>query len=397
VNRVAANPWPWLAAAATLLLAGWLWHWLTTNFERRTEQVEVGLTAAARRNPFLAAERFLRRAGVEAESRAGRGRLRVLPEPRDTLIVRGLGPLGADRRAAIMDWIDAGGRLVVEAMVPVAEDAVLPRDNLLTDVGVVLREDDTGDDDAAREVMATLEPAPGARDPIEVGFIERYYLEDLSGDASGGIDADGRPRLLRYDIGDGSLVALSDTLFMSNGDIGHHDHALFTFLLAGAGTGRVWLLYDSAAPGLPALLWQLAPQALTAAAVLLALLLWHPGGRLGPLLPAPPRARRDLLLHLDAAAELLWRHGRGGLQLAATRARVERAWLRRHPALRALSPRRRADWLAAHTGLDADAIARALYRRTTGALGDAELIQATRTLRQLWRQEHPRRPAADSR
>jgi len=398
VSPARRNPLTWAAGLAGLALAGWTWYWFTTNFERRTETIHTGWSEAARRNPFLAAERFLERAGIDASSRPGRGRLRALPPTADTLVVRGLGPLGPARRAAVRDWVEDGGRLIVEAMMPLAPDAEPLRDSLLTDVGAVLREAETGEDDergGAREVIATLTPSTGSRPspPIEVGFIERYYLDDLGGGASDVISADGRARLLRYRLGAGDLLVLSDTVFMTNKDIGNHDHALFTALLTAPEGGRVWLLYDSAAPDLPALLWQLAPQALTAAGVLLALLLWHPGGRLGPLTPSPPRARRDLLLHLEAAAELLWRHGRGGTQLTATRERVERAWLRRHPSLRPLPQVQRAAWLAHHTGLDADAIDRAMYRPLDGTDADAALIDATRTLQQLWlKQQHGSNP-----
>ena len=391
-----ANLWTWMAGLAGLALAGWLWYWFTANFERRTERVDVGWSAAAKRNPYLAAEHFLQRLGIDTVSSSGRGLLRSLPAATDTVVVRGLGPMRAARRQAIRQWITSGGRLVVEAMIPIGRPDQLPAGTLLADAGAVLRETPAeGDDEAgAEEVLAVLHPsATGLADAIEVGFLERYHLDDLHGAADDIIEAGGRPRLLEYRMGDGSLVVLSDTVFMTNGDIDNHDHALFTALLAGAGRGRVWLLYDGSAPALPVLLWQLAPQAMIAAGVLLALLLWHPGGRLGPLLPPAPRARRDLLLHLDAAAGLLWRHGRGGLQLAATRERIERAWLRRHPSLRALPRAQRAGWLAERTGLDAEAIDRALYRRPDREAPDAALIETTRTLRQLWLKERPVRPA----
>lgn len=378
-RAVARNPWPWIGALLALLLAGWFWYWLATSFERRTETVETGWSAQARRNPYLAAGQFFDRLGIDARSVAGRARLRDLPPATDTLIVRGPGPLSRARRAALLRWIEQGGRLVAEAMVVTPAGAEPREDSLLAAVGVALREDASADGD----VIARIDVEQGGLAPIEVAFQEGYWLEALGGAAGGRVEANGRARLLRYRLGDGVLILLSDSVFMTNEAIGRHDHALFTVLLAGDAE-RVWLLYDSRLPGLPALLWRHAPQALTAAAVLLLLLLWHAGRRLGPLLPAAPRARRDLLLHLDAAADLLARHGRGGLQLAATRARVEQAWLHRHPVLRTLPPGPRARWLAAHTGLDAAALARALDPGIGAEVDDAALVAASRTLQQLW-------------
>jgi hypothetical protein len=48
----------WLISALALLLLLLLWTWFQRNFERRSIQVETGWSAAARRNPYLAAERF---------------------------------------------------------------------------------------------------------------------------------------------------------------------------------------------------------------------------------------------------------------------------------------------------------------------------------------------------
>jgi len=383
--------YPWLGGILALLIVIGIWHWLSTNFERRTEVVATGWSAEARRNPYLAAEQFLSRLGMDATSVAGRAPLRDLPAPEDTMIVRGLGPMHAERINRIQDWIEQGGILVVEAMSVTTTGAGPRRKGLLAALGAVLREADEADGHpGGARVIASLDAASldagaavAANGPIEIAFSSRYSLQDLSGDAEIVVDANGLPRMLRYQLGDGQVIVLSDSVFMTNEQIGQHDHALFTALLAGRGNGRVWLLYDSEVPALPALVWEKAPQAVLAAATLLILLLWHLGGRLGPLLPEQPRRRRDLLLHLDAAAELLWRHGLGDRQLAATRRRVEQAWACRHPQLRGLSAAARVRWIADQTGLDVDAIDAALYR-DLGSDDDGALIQATQTLQQLW-------------
>jgi hypothetical protein len=390
-RATARTLWIWLLGLVTLLLALWVWGWFTENFERRVETVAGDWSAAARRNPYLAAEQFLKGLGRDAESLIGRGPLRRLPPPTDTLIVRGLGPMKADHRQRLRDWIAQGGRLVVEAM-EITDDAAEPApDRLLHELGVILRAADGpcgNDQDAGAvpcglggvsEVVAEVR-IEGLPTPIEVGFVAEYHLGDSLGTADGVVVADGRPRLLEYRIGDGRLIVLSDSVFMTNDDIGNHDHALFVAALAGDDRRRVLLLHDNTAPSLPILLWQQAPEVLVAAGILLLLLLWSPGGRLGPLLPPPRYRRRDLLLHLEAAAGLLWYHGRGGLQLAATRRRVERAWLRRHPLLKARDRDARAQWLADQVGLDAAVVDAALYGRTA----EAELVRDTQVLQRLW-------------
>ena len=92
-----------------LALAG---AWFLRNFERGTYEVEEHASAAARRNPFLAAELFLRRLGNEVTAIPGRDPLRDLPPAGDILVVKGLGPLNPERQAALLAWVEAGGDLM---------------------------------------------------------------------------------------------------------------------------------------------------------------------------------------------------------------------------------------------------------------------------------------------
>jgi hypothetical protein len=363
-----------------LALTGWAWF--QDNFERRTKTVQSGYSPAARRNPFLAAERFLQRLGVPAESRPGRALLRQLPSPEDTLIVNGLGPMNAARRAALQTWIESGGRLIVEAIDFASDDGELPRDNLLADLGVALMTTDV-DEPADQPEVVTDAYFAGSPDAVEIGFLARYYLEDRYDLASGSLVADGLARMLQYEIGGGTVTVTSDKIFMTNEDIGNHDHALFLALLATpAGAGKVWLLYDSDVAGLDTLIWHSAAFAVISAVLLALVAVWHIGGQLGPLVSAPGRLRRDLLTHLQAGADFLWRHGRGGLQLRATQHRVEQAWVRRHPLLRDLPQTDRVHWIATQAGLPPHQVEAALYGRVADP--ESDFIRVSRTLQRLW-------------
>lgn len=402
-----ARPWLLRTLLGALLLAAafLFWHWFTTNFERRVQEVDTGWSAAARQNPFLAAERFLAGLGLTVSSVHGRGLLRDLPAPTDTLLVRGLGPLNGARQQALLAWIEAGGHLVCEAMEATDADAAPRPTDFLASQGVLLRNDgdDTDDDDDAEaapdagsdwESEPDDDPASAATKAIgdewnsgqsllRVDFGSGYYLEDVESRALESWHSDGLPRVLRLPLGDGRLTVLADTTFMTNRHIGEADHALFLARLLDPGgrtDGRLWIIYDSAVPDLATLLWRQAPLAIVAGALLILLGLWTLGARLGPLHGEPPRAQRNLLAHLVAAGGFLWRHGRGQVHLGAARRRVERAWLRRHPRLRALGPPARAHWLAQRTGLPTDAIMTALYRQS----GAPDELADARTLQQLW-------------
>lgn len=377
MKRQLGNPVAWLLGllATVIAVAGALWF--DRNFEQQTREFPSGYSAAAMRNPFLAAERFLTEVGIATESVAGRNLLRELPPPTDMLVLNGLGPLNAERRRQLHAWLTAGGAVLVEARQVLAPDERPRTDNFLANQGVALRSIDAADERA--EVIAEIS-MDGYPKAIRVGFVPEFFLQDLSGDSIGSVSADGRARLLQYRIGDGLLSVTSDNVFLTNGDIGNHDHALFLALMS-AQAGKVWLLHDQSMPGLTTLLWQAAPQVVIAAALLSAGLLWYLGGRIGPLLPNPPRDRRDLLDHMEAAADFLWRHGRGSLQLAATRKRVEQAWMRRHPLLREMDSSERAGWIGEQTGLVQAEVQQALYSRPRD---DDDLVRQTGLLQRIW-------------
>ncbi|WP_295879446.1 DUF4350 domain-containing protein [uncultured Thiohalocapsa sp.] len=372
--------WVLWVVGAVLALGGWLWF--TEHFERRVREVPTGASAQARANPFLAAERFLTASGVDARSDQGRTLLRQLPGAADMIIIDGLPVLNAARRERLHAWLSAGGHLLVEAVHLDGDADRSQETQFLTRFGAVLRRDAAAA--STDEVVAELR-LPDQSQPLRIAFEPTWYLEDRHGRAVGEASADGRARLIIYAVGAGRLIVVSDTEWLRNTGIGAHDHALALALLT-ANRDAVRLLHDVSVPSLPALLWRTAPAAVVSAALLLVLLLWHLGRRLGPLLPAPDTGRRDLLEHLQAAGDFGWRHGRGGLLVAQTRRRLERRWLGRHPQLKQLDAAGRAERIAARTGLKAAQVQAALY----GPVGDtAGLLHVTATLQRLARARPP--------
>jgi len=377
MTRQLDTPIAWIVALLAAVVAAAGTVWFDRHFEKQTREVRVGYSAAAVRNPFLAAERFLINVGIDSESVPGRERLRNLPPPTDMLVLNGLGPLNTERRERLNAWMAAGGRILVEARNVLAPDDVPRAADFLASHGVALRSMD--EPDQRGEVLTEIS-IDGYPDAVTVSFAPEFFLQDLSGNAIGGASADGLARMLQHAIGDGLMTVTSDNLFLTNGDIGNHDHALFLALLS-KNANKVWLLYDQSMPSLPALLWRAAPQVIIAAALLLATLLWHLSGRIGPLLPSTSRERRDLLDHLEAAAAFLRRHGRGALQMASTRKRVEQAWLRRHPLLREMDKAARSCWIGEQAGLEHAEVEHALYARPRD--GD-DFVRQTGLLQRIW-------------
>ncbi len=105
---------------------------------------------------------------------------------------------------------------------------------------------------------------------------------------------------------------LTDNWIWQNGELDAYDNAWLLWYLAQ--DSAVTLVYRADGTSLMTLLMRYFPQALLAAALLLALLLWRNGLRQGPQQPNPDRSRRQLEEHLRAGADFILRQ-RGQLAL----------------------------------------------------------------------------------
>jgi hypothetical protein len=295
------------------------------------------------------------------------------------LVVDSLSVLNERRRAGLHAWLESGGRLLTAPAGFAGEGVSAVPDLVPAGYGVRLEELENVE---LGERVLTRVLFEGYPDALELALPAERVLLDTQDRAAGRVTAGDHDRILQYDIGAGQLTIISDMGPFGNERIGERDHALFLALLAeDAQRGKVWLLYDSGMPWLGALLWRQAPHVLISAGCLVLALLWHLGGRLGPLLPSPEPHRRDLMAHLQALSDFHWRHGLSDRLTGVTRERVERAWLRRFPALAALGPAQRAAWIGQHTGLPAAKVRAVLHPPDASASG---LVADTRLLQRLW-------------
>lgn len=359
-------------------LAAWGGYWFLANHERHTREIRAELSPEARRNPYLAAERFLSRLGVACESVSGRDRLLQPPKEPGLLLVNNLGPsLPPEREKELLTWIRQGGHLVVIPRHGWDEELETSGNHLLDELGVrllvvELTEDEEeitgiagGGELNSEEVVPVTIEMPGLQQSVEIDFNRNRILVDRAGRADWGGAGEELGYLLQFKLGQGLLTVLSDDRFFTNDAIGRWDHALFLAQLA-QGHEHAWLLYSSKMPSLVRLLWRHAPQLLLCCLVLLVLFVWRLGLRAGPLLGCTSTSRRSLMEHLDAAAGYAWRTDRARRMCAASQQALEQTWRRRHLALDRMDRKARCDWIAGRIGLTPGEVETALYGGYTG-------------------------------
>lgn len=282
------------AVYIAIALAGLGVAWFFTAFERMTVTEHVPPSGEARVRDFLAAERFAERMGVRSRE------LRSLPEldklaPGILFVPNRRQSIDAARAARLVVWAQAGNHLVVEAELPGVDDPLL---------------------DALQVKRAQGKPQ------VKPTFPDRLSLEPPARKPSLQV-AD---KLVSFPRGKGMVTVATSLHFARNRLIGAEGNAELLWQvmqLTPARELQVFLRPERLS--LTGFLAQHAASALLAAAVLLALWLWHIAPRFGPVVPDAPPARRRLLDHLRASGRYYWAQGlRARLVLAARDAALRR-------------------------------------------------------------------------
>ena len=354
------------------------------TFEQATVEIEAGFSGEARANPYLASTRMLERLGLQTRGVKNLYELDELPPADGTVFLPvPRGALGQRRVERLREWVEDGGHLLVVGR-PGRQCREAPhRDPLLDPLGVKTESpcdkktslfgesdeaesegekdpSDTTDDTDGPAVLGglgTRNDAPGSvtlpgRDtPLQVNDEPGIWGRELTGPEGKALWAvPGRKgqRILQYRVGTGLLTVLSSSAFMTNPQVGQHDHAelvwrLFTW---DGRQGPLFLVHGHQMPSLISLVFSHGWAVVLSLGLLLVLWLWSRAARFGPVRPLPLPARRSLLEHVEASGRLLWRHGHGVALLEAARGAVLKRAVRRIPQWQRLSEAERHERLA---------------------------------------------------
>lgn len=348
-----------LLVLLVLLVLGGLGYYLYRHLEPYTETIEHGPSPEVRANPYLAAEVYLRGRGIRVTTARGMEVLEQLPSKGQTLILLGTREnITPSQTARLLDWANRGGHLIVTAESLWDEDEGKSGDLLLDQLGVQqfltadLKDKDeksaptdekpadasteqTQDDTAKPEVeeehpdqpssahdneAEETDPYPNLtklyleneKAPAYFDFDTDYHLLDSKNLAYAWANSSDSTHLLQLQQGQGLITVLTDNWIWQNGQLDDYDNAWLLWYLTQ--DSAVTLVYRADGTSLMTLLMRHFPQALLAAVLLLALVLWRNGLRQGPLQPNPDRSRRQLEEHLRAGADFILRQ-RGQLAL----------------------------------------------------------------------------------
>lgn len=299
-----------------LILAGV--YWFYTHYEIVYEDVYVGYQGKARYDPLLAARRLLEHFKWPVRT------LFFLPDfentlgPADTLVLRlNDTPLNSIKSQQLLNWVHSGGHLLLE--VNYSNDRS-KENNVLKKFTVQKQKNNSRKPSRKLPVKFTWNQRSW-----QVDFGRSYFLETKI-EPFYALKGQQGYYFLHYRYGQGHIGVLNDLNFIMNPTIGAYDHAQFLLDLIQFRepknlTTTVWLINSRSDSQLS--LWNLIRQyawsAVISAALLLGVWLWHLSPRFGSVLPAPARARRSLLEHIEASGRFLWQQRQVEALLAETR------------------------------------------------------------------------------
>ncbi|QBZ91570.1 DUF4350 domain-containing protein [Pseudomonas viciae] len=351
------------------------------------ETVDHGPSPEARANPYLAAEHFLRKQGINVEHVNNLGVLPNLEPHQRSLLLLGertnMTPREVDQ---LMNWTRAGGRLlfVAEAL---WDDSTGSSGDLLLD-RVRLRQllsEDLKEPPAElikdRYPKLTKLYLEDEEAPAYIGFDTDFHLEDPHNLAQAWANSELATHMMQLTLGLGSITVITDAELWKNEHIDQYDNAWLLWYLS-ADTD-VTLLFNTDHDNLLTLLLRYFPQALVALLALIALWLWRSAVRHGPLQQPAPKARRQLEEHLQASAGFHLRHN-GQQQLLQT---LQQDVLRRarhlHPGFEQLVVAEQWQVLARLTRQPTRAISQALSPRPKQRMSRAEFCRQVAHLQTL--------------
>lgn len=391
-----------ITAVLVLVLIG-LGAWWWNTFELKEVTRRLPLSGEARINPLYGLQTVLRERGLDVRTQAQFRAEGLPPQPGLVVVSADLRSLSWPSTEALLDWVAAGGQLLVALPPPEGGSApLLDHFDAWTQAGQTCIQwkytTPPAAQKAAKRARGSTPALPSLEelfDPARLLLLDanswcgshRLHLgEDLQEqdfDWLYGNATDGW-LLARLRHKGGQITFASQLDFLETRALRSPANAALTWqLLAPALESRpeVLLVYAADLPPLHVLIVRHGWPILLPLLLALLAWMWMRSQRFGPLQPEVATPRRALREHLRAAAELALRRRQGSALLKPLRQRVLQRVALSQPEIAALPARELAQALAARHTLSPTAVEQALFDIRIER--PAALAEAVRTLHRL--------------
>jgi len=363
-----------------LLLFGLLFGLFHVIFEERESEHNIALRGEAVFNPLFIAQRFLEKSGIESESIVSMLKLKELPDTNDVLFLATRRfDIGPALRTKIMAWVASGGHLIVVAW---SESDEALDDPILDDLEISVRDKYKSDDELDNAdntcIKKTNKENSDKKESCDEYYFKPIAVTILSGreksmvafnpsqwltstnekKANWVINSDSGAHLIEYVMDKGLVTVLSDYEFLMNNNFKKYDHAAFFWYLVhySNSSGKVWIVYKGDMPPLYAWLVEHMWAPFLTLFFIIAIWIWSVLPRFGAVYPKLSLDRRNLIEHIRASGQFLWKNKFSEGLIHETRNALQEQISKRHPNWITLSQVELTKRLAKHTGLSLENI-----------------------------------------
>ncbi len=355
----------YILLAAVIAGLSWLAY---SRLDYRIEEVDKGFSGEALRNPYLAAEYFLRKMGQDAEEIKLFSTNAKAPSESDTVLIPG-DRTAFNRRQSdeLMEWVKSGGHLIITGRANKVDDKAA-RDFLLDPLGIHIGWKVVEGEDVDREQPVSVD--------IEdedyfwlIDFVDYQVIEVNSSfdqHVLWTIEDNDRIHAVQLEIGSGRITLLSDMRIFRNEYIDKYNHAEFLYSLSNdqlrhSTTGR--FLYSLFEDHMSLLEWlnENAKPLVYISFILIVFSLWMIVPRFGPIINIRRPVRRRFMDHLVASGNYHWRMGHYSRLLLSVRKQLSSQIQSRFPEWINLSRTDQIAQLSELSGMQSSSIENALF------------------------------------
>ncbi|MDH3636081.1 MAG: DUF4350 domain-containing protein [Gammaproteobacteria bacterium] len=405
---------PYLKLVFGLVLLGLVGSGFYWSIEFYEETEESGWSIDALRNPYLAAQKFMARTGIEVTDVDSLTRLDEL-SGLGTLFFSDANQVQTPRQLAqVMDWLEQGGNVIYTADMVSDDDDMLLRE---FSIEVDWRKFDSEDESEEKTLSETLrdynrqieagksreEIAQSLNDEevsttwvqfsddigeVEVAFDDaKILLHPYISDTESVIEP--RPfswsyseygvHMMQFEVGNGLLTIISDPGIWTSYRIDQYDHAYLLWLLS-SDEGNFAILRSVLRDSIWTLMRQNASEVLIAAGLLILIWIWRTGYRFGRLVPRNRSNSRALGEHFSSISHYLWHRRQGRYLVEPLRTRVLRRASLTLGEFGHADQARQFELIAQRCDLNPEAIARAF---TSADFSESSFVQTVRLLKHI--------------
>jgi hypothetical protein len=336
--------------------------YLVLNTEWGEIEVPTPLRGAAATYPFYAAQKLVETLGATSERRDALGET-----PNDAVVV--LSTWGWDidraRREEFERWVEAGGRLVVDAALVSGTDAFEQWSGVSHERKEIDPFDPNPEEaqqlfDRCRDVTEIPAANTATASEFEVCGFDRLSWLETDKRLLWALDDDGTLVAARVSVGQGTVTVLNGVPFIGR-ELFEGAHGEVLAAATGLrGGDHIVFMSEADVASLPELIWRHGAPVVAVLVLWIALALWRGATRFGPLVAPSERTRRSLAEQVLGTGRFAVRVGGGAALVAAARRALHEAAARRIVGYERLPVAAQAEAVARVARVDAAQLAAAL-------------------------------------